>query len=139
MYLSTWEHTPEEVAQEKIESVGEGIKKFFIDVVSTFRNKSFRKVLYAQVSTKLAAACWSACLSFFIVYCLQIPKSYESVMEMPGKVVAIVCTAIWVALWPRRASTSLGTWPTSVALRASSPTTTSPLVRLTAPPRSPSP
>ena len=32
VYLSTWEHTPEEVAQEKIESVGEGIKKFFIDV-----------------------------------------------------------------------------------------------------------
>ena len=60
VYLSTWEHTPEEVAQEKIESVGEGIKKFFIDVISTFRNKSFRKVLYAQVSTKLAAACWSA-------------------------------------------------------------------------------
>ena len=102
VYLSTWEHTPEEVAQEKIESVGEGIKKFFIDVVSTFRNKSFRKVLYAQVSTKLAAACWSACLSFFIVYCLQIPKSYESVMEMPGKVVAIVCTAIWVALMAKK-------------------------------------
>lgn len=102
VYLSTWEHTPEEVAQEKIESVGEGIKKFFIDVISTFRNKSFRKVLYAQVSTKLAAACWSACLSFFIVYCLQIPKSYESVMEMPGKVVAIVCTAIWVALMAKK-------------------------------------
>lgn len=101
VYLSTWEHTPEEVAQEKIESVGEGIKKFFIDVISTFRNKSFRKVLYAQVSTKLAAACWSACLSFFIVYCLQIPKSYESVMEMPGKVVAIAMIAypIIFAIW----------------------------------------
>jgi oligogalacturonide transporter len=46
---------------------------------------------------KFAAACWSACLSFFIVYALGIAKSYESVMEMPGKVVAIVCTAIWVA------------------------------------------
>ena len=102
VYCSTWEHTPEEVAQEKIESIGEGIKKFFVDVISTFRNKSFRRVLYAQVSTKLAAACWSACLSFFIVYCLQIPKSYESVMEMPGKVIAIVCTAAWVALMAKK-------------------------------------
>ena len=97
VYCSTWEHAPEEVAQEKIVSVGQGVKKLFVDVLSTFRIRSFRRVLYAQLSTKLAAACWSACLSFFIVYSLGIPKSYESVMEMPGKVVAIVCTVVWVA------------------------------------------
>lgn len=97
VYCSTWEHSPEEVAQEKIEGIVEGVKKLFIDVLSTFRNRSFRRVLYVVLSTKIAAACWSACLSFFIVYSLGIPKSYESVMEMPGKVVAIVCTVVWVA------------------------------------------
>lgn len=97
VYCSTWERTPDEVVQEKIEGVGQAIKKLVIDVLSTFHNRSFRRVLYAQLSTKLAAACWSACLSFFIVYALGIAKSYESVMEMPGKVVAIVCTVVWVA------------------------------------------
>mgnify|MGYP002523477873 CR=1 FL=1 len=97
VYCSTWEHSPEEVAQEKIEGVGQAIKKLVIDVLSTFRNRSFRKVLAPYLFMKLAAACWSACLSFFIVYSLGIPKSYESVMEMPGKIVAIVCTVVWVA------------------------------------------
>ncbi len=97
VYCSTWEKTPEEVAQEKIGSAWEAIKKLFIDVLSTFRNRSFRQVLSVFLSMKFAAACWSACLSFFIVYALGIAKSYESVMEMPGKIVAIVCTAVWVA------------------------------------------
>lgn len=96
VYCSTWEHTPAEVAQEKIEGVGMAVKKLVVDVLSTFRNRSFRRVLYAQLSMKLAAACWSACLAFFIVYALGIPKSYESVMEMPGKVVAMVCIVVWV-------------------------------------------
>lgn len=97
VYCSTWEKSPNEVAQEKIEGIGQAIKKLVIDVLSTFRNRSFRRVLYALLSMKLAAACWSACLAFFIVYALGIPKSYESVMEMPGKIVAIVCTVVWVA------------------------------------------
>lgn len=97
LYCSTWEHTPEEVATEKISNIGQAVKKFFVDILSTLRNRSFRRVLYVDLTMKLAAACWSACLSFFIVYALGIPKSYESVMEMPGKVVAIVCTVVWVA------------------------------------------
>lgn len=96
VYCSTWERRPDEVAQEKIQGIGEGIKKLVVDALSTFRNRSFRRVLYAHMSMKLAAACWSACLSFFIVYSLGIPKSYESVMEMPGKVVAMVCIVVWV-------------------------------------------
>jgi oligogalacturonide transporter len=97
VYCSTWEHSPEEVAQEKITGVGEAVKKLVIDILSTFRNRSFRKVLAPYAFMKLAAACWSACLSFFIVYSLGIAKSYEAVMEMPGKIVAIVCTVVWVA------------------------------------------
>jgi oligogalacturonide transporter len=97
VYCSTWERSPEEVAQEKIDNAWEAIKKLFIDVFSTFRNRSFRRVLSVYLTMKFAAACWSACLSFFIVYSLGIAKSYESVMEMPGKIVAIVCTAVWVA------------------------------------------
>ncbi|MFR2031370.1 MAG: hypothetical protein ACLS3M_08275 [Collinsella sp.] len=45
---------------------------------------------------------------------------------MPGKVVAIVCTAIWVALMAKKGPQVLYL-ATSVAPRASSPTTTSPL------------
>ena len=97
VYCSTWERTPDEVADETITNLGQAIKKFFIDLFSTFRNRSFRQVLSVILSMKIAAACWSACLSFFIVYVLGIAKSYEAVMEMPGKIVAIVFTAVWVA------------------------------------------
>lgn len=57
VYCSTWEHSPEEVAQEKIDGIWEGVKKLVIDVLSTFRNRSFRQVLYVVLSTKIAAAC----------------------------------------------------------------------------------
>ncbi|OZG58302.1 MFS transporter [Bifidobacterium tissieri] len=97
VYLSTWERTPEEVAQEKIANVGEAIKKLFIDIFSTFRNRSFRRILYVQMSAKFAANVWSACYSYFIVFTLGIPKSFASASETPGKVVAIVCIAVWIA------------------------------------------
>ena len=57
VYCSTWERSPEEVAQEKIDNAWEAIKKLVIDVLSTFRNRSFRQVLSVYLSMKFAAAC----------------------------------------------------------------------------------
>lgn len=98
VYLSTWERKPEEVAQEKIENVWEGVKKLVIDVLSTSRNKSFRRLLYAWMPNQIAASVWSATYSYFIVFTLGIPKAWASGSEIPGKIVAIVCVGVRVAL-----------------------------------------
>ena len=98
LYLSTWEKTVDEVAEEKIVNVWEGIKKLVIDVLSTFRNKAFRRLLYTWMPSQFAASVWSAAYSYFIVYTLGITKAWASGSEMPGKIVAIVCMAIWVPL-----------------------------------------
>lgn len=97
-YLSTWERTPEEVMKEKITGIGEGIKKLFVDIFSTFRNRSFRRLLYAWQPNQIAASVWGTSYSYFIVFTLGIPKAWASGVEMPGKIVAIVCMAAWVAL-----------------------------------------
>ena len=96
VYLSTWEHSPEEVAEEALTGVWQAVKKLVIDVLSTFRNRAFRRILLVQMTAKLGMNFWSACYSYFIVYLLLIQKSYASGTEMVGKIVAIVCLVVWV-------------------------------------------
>lgn len=102
VYLSSWERTPEEVAEEAITNVGQAIKKLVIDVLSTFRNRTFRRILYVQMTAKLGMNFWSACYSYFIVYLLLLQKSYASGVEMIGKIVAIVCLVVWVGLMGKK-------------------------------------
>lgn len=118
VYLSTWERKPEEVAQEKIENAWEGVKKLVIDVLSTFHNKSFRHLLYAWMPNQIAASVWPAAYSYFIVFTLGIPKAWASGSEIPGKIVAIVCVGVWVALLVRKASMCHTTSQSSALLYA---------------------
>lgn len=95
-YFSTWEKSYDEVQEEDIPNLVEGIKKLVIDLISCFRIRSNNTVFFMRFFSGCAAKFNSAALLYYTVYAVGLTKAFKGVATVSGKVVMIFITAWFV-------------------------------------------
>lgn len=105
LYFNSWERTPEEVQDEEIPSFTEGIKKLFVDIISTLKVKTFRKHLGMYLFGFGAEWLFTACFTYFIVFCLQRPSTFVSEMNSMSSILQLVSTAIFIGIVAKKGFT----------------------------------
>ena len=78
LYFNSWERPYEDVAEENIPNFVEGIKKLFVDIASTLRIKTFRQHLGMYLFGFGAEWLFTACFTYYIVFCLNQPSTLVS-------------------------------------------------------------
>lgn len=98
LYFNTWERTPEEVADEAVEGIAEGIKKLFVDIVSTLRVKTFRHHLGMYLFGFGAEWLFTATFTYFIVFALGKPSTFVSELNSMNSILQLISTAVFIGI-----------------------------------------
>lgn len=94
VYLTTWERPVDESTMERVESFGEGIKKLFVDIISTLRIKTFRNLLGMYLFGFGAEWLFNSTWSYFIVYVLLLPKAQGSAWQSMSSILQLISTLV---------------------------------------------
>ena len=105
LYFNSWERPYEEVAEEEVPSVIEGVKKLFIDIISTLKIKSFREHLGMYLFGFGAEWLFTATFTYFIVFCLQRPSTFVSEMNSMSSILQLVSTALFIGIVAKKGFT----------------------------------
>ncbi|MCI1857866.1 MAG: MFS transporter [Sporolactobacillus sp.] len=103
VYTNSWERTPDEVPDEHTGSLWEGLKKMFIDIVSTVRVRAFRDHLGNYLfGAQGALVVFSTVFTYFVVYALNRSESLVSGMNSLMSVIGILMTFVFIFLCARK-------------------------------------
>ena len=92
VYLTTWERPVDESTMERVESPIEGVKKMFVDLGSTLRIKTFRHLLGMYLFGFGAEWLFTSTFSYFVLYCLMLPKANASAWSSMSSILQLVST-----------------------------------------------
>lgn len=96
LYCNSWEKPKDEVKDESVHSFFEAIKKLFIDILSTFRIKTFRTHLGMYLFGFGAEWLFTAVFTYFIVFSLGEPRSFVASMNSLSSICQLVSTAFFM-------------------------------------------
>ncbi|MCH4276238.1 MAG: MFS transporter [Atopobiaceae bacterium] len=94
VYLTTWERPVSEEVTEKVESIGEGMKKLFIDITSTFRLRTFRHLLGMYLFGFGAEWLYNSTFVYFVMYVLFLPKTQSSFWQSLSPIMQLISTIV---------------------------------------------
>jgi oligogalacturonide transporter len=94
VYGTTWERPVAKETTEKVESVGEGMKKLFIDISSTFRLRTFRDLLGMYLFGFGAEWLYNASFVYFVQFVLFLPKTQASFWQSVSPILQLVSTIV---------------------------------------------
>lgn len=98
LYFNSWEKSFKEVKQEKIESLFKSLKKLFVDILSTFRVKTFRIHLGMYIFGFGSQWLFAAVFTYFIVFVLKRPSAFVASMNSLSSIIQLVATTVFIAL-----------------------------------------
>ncbi len=97
VYKNSWERKPEEVADEYVGNFWLGLKKMFIDVLSTFRVRAFRLHLGNYLfGAQGALVIFTTMFTYFVVYALQQSATLVSGMNSLNSIAQIIATFAFI-------------------------------------------
>ena len=103
VYKNSWERTPDEVVDEHVDNFWEGLKKMFIDVLSTFRVRAFRLHLGNYLfGAQGALVIFTTMFTYFIVYALQQSEAMVSGMNGLNSIIQICTTFVFIFICARK-------------------------------------
>lgn len=103
LYFNTWERRPEDVPDERTGSIGQGLKKMFVDVISTFKVRAFRLHLGNYLfGAQGALVIFTTVFTYYIVYALQQPETLVSGMNTLNSVLQILATITFVIICTKK-------------------------------------
>ena len=105
LYFNSWERPYEEVADEEVPNFIEGIKKLFVDIISTLKIKSFREHLGMYLFGFGAEWLFTACFTYFIVFCLKQPSTLVSELNSMSSILQLISTALFIGIVSKKGFT----------------------------------
>lgn len=103
VYANSWERTPDQVPDEHTGSLWEGLKKMFIDVISTVRVRAFRDHLGIYLfGAQGALVVFSTVFTYFVVYALNQSETLVSGMNSLNSVLQIITTFVFIVICARK-------------------------------------
>ncbi|MCH5463825.1 MFS transporter [Levilactobacillus tujiorum] len=103
VYKNSWERTPEEVTDEHVDNFWEGLKKMFIDVLSTFRVRAFRLHLGNYLfGAQGALVIFTTMFTYYVVYALQRSETLVSGMNSINSIVQIGATFAFIFICAKK-------------------------------------
>ncbi len=94
LYCNSWERKPEEVTVERVEGLGEGLKKLYIDNLSTLKLKAFRLHLGMYVFGFGAEWLYQSTFTYYVVYAIHQQKALAASMNSLSAVLQLISTFI---------------------------------------------
>lgn len=102
LYCNSWEKPINEVHSEHdTKNLWEVIKKLFIDIFSTLRNRTFRWHLGMYCFGFGAEWLMTATFTYFIVFCLEQPATMVSGLNSLSSVLQLISTAAFMVICAR--------------------------------------
>lgn len=99
LYCNSWERSVCDVHSEHdTKNLWEVIKKLFIDIFSTLRNKTFRWHLGMYCFGFGAEWLMTAAFTYFIVFCLERPATMVSGLNSLSSVLQLISTAVFMMI-----------------------------------------
>ncbi|SPS04066.1 MFS transporter [Latilactobacillus sakei] len=105
LYLNSWEKPASEVTDEHVKNVFEAIKKLFIDILSTFRVRTFRHHMGMYLFGFGAEWLFTATFTYFIVFVLQRPSTFVSELNSMSSILQLISTAIFIVICAKKGFT----------------------------------
>jgi len=118
LYFNTWERSYDEVEEEEVPNIFEGVKKLFIDILSTLRIKTFRNHLGMYLFGFGAEWLFTATFTYFIVFVLQRPSTFVSEMNSMSSILQLVSTALFIGIVAKKGFRKPFYWALSVVIIA---------------------
>lgn len=94
LYFNSWERSPEEVKVENVSSLGEGLKKLYIDNLSTLKLRVFRHHLGMYLFGFGAEWLFASTFTYYVVYVIGQQKALAASMNSWSAVCQLVSTFI---------------------------------------------
>lgn len=98
LYFNSWERSPEEVVEEDVSSLGEALKKLYVDNLSTLKLKVFRHHLGMYLFGFGAEWLFTSTFTYFVVYVLNQQKALAASMNSLSAVLQLISTFITMAV-----------------------------------------
>ncbi|MGN1319310.1 MAG: MFS transporter, partial [Lachnospirales bacterium] len=98
LYFNSWERAPEEVKNENVKGLGEGLKKLYIDNISTLRLKVFRHHLGMYLFGFGSEWLFASTFTYYIVYVIGQQKTLAATMNSWSAVCQLISTFIAMAV-----------------------------------------
>ncbi len=98
LYFNSWERSPEEVKVENVKGLGEGLKKLYIDNLSTLKLKVFRHHLGMYLFGFGSEWLFASTFTYYIVYVIGQEKALAAEMNSWSAVCQLVSTFIAMAI-----------------------------------------
>lgn len=98
LYFNSWERSPEEVKVENVKGLGEGLKKLYIDNLSTLKLKVFRHHLGMYLFGFGAEWLFASTFTYYIVYVIGQEKALAASMNSWSAVCQLVSTFVAMAI-----------------------------------------
>ncbi|WP_083487297.1 MFS transporter [Limosilactobacillus secaliphilus] len=114
VYFNTWELPPDQVKTEYVDNWWEGIKKLFIDYLSTLRCRAFRRQLMVYMFGQGSEGLFAAVFTYFVVFALQKPASLVSGIQSMNSIIQLCSTAVFMIVISRKGFK----WPFTIAMSA---------------------
>ena len=92
LYLNSWERRPEFVKTENTTGLGEGLKKLFVDNLSTLKVKTFRHHLGMYLFGFGAEWLFASTFTYFVVYALHNQKAFAAEMNSMSAIFQLIST-----------------------------------------------
>ncbi len=103
VYTNSWERTPDEVPDEHTGSIWKGLKKMFVDVISTFKVKAFRDHLGIYLfGSGSALVIFTTVFTYYVVYALSQPETLVSGMNSLNSILQIITTFVFIFICARK-------------------------------------
>ena len=97
LYLNSWERRPEFVKTENTTGLGEGLKKLFVDNLSTLKVKTFRHHLGMYLFGFGAEWLFASTFTYFVVYALHNQKAFAAEMNSMSAILQLISTFVCMA------------------------------------------
>lgn len=94
VFLTTWERPASEQPTEKVQGVGEGMRKLFIDISSTFHLRTFRHLLGMYLFGFGAEWLYNASFVYFVQFVLFLPKTQASFWQSLSPIMQLISTIV---------------------------------------------
>lgn len=102
LYFNSWEKPVSEVKSEHVAGLWQNIKKLFVDIFSTLRNRTFRWHLGMYLFGFGAEWLMTATFTYFIVFALQRPATFVSELNSLSSILQLVSTAVFMIICAKK-------------------------------------
>lgn len=97
LYVNSWERSPDQVTEEKVNGIGEILKKLYIDNLSTLKLRVFRHHLGMYLFGFGAEWLFASTFTFYVVYAIGQQKAVAASMNSLSAVLQLISTFIAMA------------------------------------------